>query len=191
MSRSPYSAGGEYHAFLSFSGHQSSRAAQVFAHWIEELLPPVRVFLYGPESAMVGEDWMQHVYEGAWDADAFIAFLTRENIDSYWIKEELRAAAHSTRCRLILLILLDGLQPGDLPQDMRSRQAKPWSPALLRNLLILFGREARVKDIEAIVKARDRSIRDNGIQIALPNAPHKPAVTRTSWWRRWLRGPLR
>ena len=160
MGRSPYSAGGEYHVFLSFSGVQSRRAAQVLANWIDELLPPVRVFFYGPESAAIGSDWMDHVYDGLRDADALVSFVTRDNFDKYWIKEELEAARHSTRCQMILLILLDGLPAGDLPPDLRSRQAKPWSTALLRNLLILFGREARVKDIEAIVKARGPDVLD-------------------------------
>ena len=115
MGRSPYSAGGDYHVFLSFSGVQSRRAAQVLANWIDELLPPVRVFLYGPESAAIGSDWMDHVYDSLRDADALVSFVTRDNIDKYWIKEELEAAVHSTRCRMIMLILLDGLQAGDLP----------------------------------------------------------------------------
>jgi hypothetical protein len=157
--RSPYAAGGTYHVFLSFSKDWSLRAAKVTQRWIDELLcAEVRVFFYGPEYAMVGEDWMQHVYEGAEDSDAFIAFLTRDNFDNYWIKEELEAVGRSARCRLVLLVLLDGLQPTDLPAQLQSRQAKLWSPDLLKNLLVLIGREAGVVSIEAAVKARGASI---------------------------------
>jgi hypothetical protein len=157
--RTPYAAGGTYHVFLSFSGQQSKDAAGAVARWIEELLhTAVRVFFYGPESAVVGENWLEHVYDGAEDSDAFILFLTRENLDSYWVNEELEAVERSARCKLILLILLDGLQPGDLPPHMQSRQAKPWSLALLKNLIVLLGREARIENVEAVVKARSASI---------------------------------
>ena len=158
-SRTPYAAGGTYHVFLSFSGQQSKDAAGTVARWIEELLhATVRVFFYGPEFALVGEDWMGHVYDGAEDSDAFILFLTRQNLDRYWVNQELQAVERSVRCKLILLILLDGLQPGDLPSHMQSRQAKPWSLALLKNLLVLLGREARIENVEAVVKARGASI---------------------------------
>jgi TIR domain len=157
--RSPYAAGGTYHVFLSFSKERSLHAAKVAQHWIDELLhAAVRVFIYGPDYAMVGENWLEHVYDGAKDSDAFIAFLTPENFDNYWIKEELQAAGSSARCQLILLVLLDGLQPTDLPAELQSRQAKLWSPELLKNLLVLIGREAGVGRVEAAVKAQDASI---------------------------------
>lgn len=130
------------HAFVSYSHRDSDSVIPIvealsnygFNIWIDrmELLP--------------GEEWSSAIAEAVRDAKVLLWFAGRHTATSSWMKEELNAIIRSGEDAVIIPILVDGAEPEELPQFLRTRQwidarsdVKPAIEKLITSLSIYLG----------------------------------------------------
>jgi anti-anti-sigma factor len=117
--------------FLSWSGGDSQRAAEVLKPWLQQVLPGVEVWM-STHDIQAGSPWATVLHEQLRRAEFGILCLTPENLSAPWILYEAGALAMSSKVGCVVPLLLLDVAPEKLPaplaqfQSVRADRAGTW-----------------------------------------------------------------
>ena len=80
--------------FLSWSGEQSRRIAEVFKEWIPSVIQAVKPY-FSPEDIAKGARWSKEISQELEESKVGILFLTKDNLGAPWLLFEAGALSKS------------------------------------------------------------------------------------------------
>ena len=127
--------------FISWSGEQSNKIAEILNKWIPSVIQAVEPF-YSPEDIAKGSRPFNELSQKLDDSNIGILCLTKENINSSWIMFEAGALSKNFGTAKVCPLLF-GVKPTDIKGPLAQFQAAEFSEKEMKRLLKMINEELK------------------------------------------------
>lgn len=113
--------------FISWSGEKSRQIAEVFRHWLPEVIQLVRPY-FTPDDVVKGQRWAADIAENLQTSQFGLFCLTADNLAAPWLLFEAGAVSKDSRNGKVCPLLF-GVDSSQLSGPLLQFQATPYSKA--------------------------------------------------------------